>query len=74
MTNDMPAYSRLFTPAFLFGYRLGNAMLQEVNTEECETMVQGVRSMDNTAALIFLDQIIRARMQGMGVKMIYELL
>jgi hypothetical protein len=49
-------------------------MLQEVNTEERETMVQGVRSMDNAAALIFLDQIIRARMQEMGVKTIYELL
>ncbi len=74
ITNDVPAYRRLFTPAFLFGYRLGNAMLQEVNAEERETMVQGVRSMDNPAALIFLDQIIRARMQEMGVKTLYELL
>src|SRR6266568_4121842 len=49
-------------------------VLQEVNAEERETMVQGVRSMDNPAALIFLDQIIRARMQEMGVKTLYELL
>ncbi len=74
ITNDVPAYTRLFTPAFLFGYRLGNATLQEVNAEERETMVQGVRSMDNAAALIFLDQIIRDRMQEMSVKTIYELL
>ncbi len=73
MTNDVSAYTRLFTPAFLFGYQLGDAMLQEVNAEERETMVQGVRSMDNAAALIFLDQIIQARMQEMGVKTIYEL-
>jgi hypothetical protein len=74
MTNDVPAYTRLFTPAFLFGYRLGHAMLQEVNAEKRQTMVQGVRSMDNAAALIFLDLIIRDRMQEMGVKTIYELL
>ncbi len=74
ITNDVPAYTRLFTPAFLFGYRLGNAMLQEVNAEEREATCQGVCSMDNAAALIFLDQIIRARMQEMGVKTIYELL
>jgi hypothetical protein len=74
MTNDVSAYTRLFTPAFLFGYRLGDAMVQEVNAEERQTMVQGVRSMDNAAALIFLDLIIRDRMQEMGVKTIYELL
>lgn len=74
ITNDVPMYTRLFTPAFLFGYRLGDAMLHEVNAEERETTCQGVCSMEDAAALIFLDQIIRARMQEMGVKTIYELL
>ena len=74
MTNDVPAYTRFFTPAFVFGYRLGHAMVQEVNAEERETMVQGVRSLEDAAALIFLYQIIQDRMQEMGVETIYELL
>jgi hypothetical protein len=74
ITNDIEMYTRLFVPAFLFGYRLGEATLQEASTEERKHMLQGIRSMDAPEALFLLDQMIRKRMQDMGVETIYALL
>jgi len=74
ITNDVQAYTRLFVPAFLLGYRLGDATLQEMTAEKREAALQAVRSMDNPSALFLFDQNIRKRMQDMGAQTIYELI
>jgi hypothetical protein len=74
ITNDIEMYSRLFVPAFLFGYRFGEATLQEAPAEERKHMLARIRSMQDAEALFWFDQMIRKRMQDMGVQTIYALL
>jgi hypothetical protein len=35
ISNDFAMYARLFVPAFVFGYRLGHTMLQEISHSVC---------------------------------------
>jgi hypothetical protein len=67
-------YARLFVPAFVFGYRLGHTMLQEISHSEQVKLLQGVCSMTPPAAQLFTEQILRDRMKHMQVSSIYELL
>lgn len=74
ISNDLAMYARLFVPAFVFGYRLGHTMLQEISHSEQAMLLQGVCSMTPPAAQLLTEQILRDRMNQMQVESIYELL
>jgi hypothetical protein len=74
ISNDSGMYIRLFVPAFVFGYRLGESLLREMAPEKQIQLLEAVNSLPAPDALMKIDQTLRRRMEEMGVGSIYELL
>jgi hypothetical protein len=73
ISNDLEMYTRLFVPAFVFGYRLGHSMLQEMTPRKQKVLLQGVGPLPAPEALSKIDQTLRGRMEEMGVGSVFEL-
>ena len=67
ISNDREMYARQFAPAFVFGYRLGDSILQEANAEGQARLLEGVCPMPAPAALSSILDILQDRMKEMGV-------
>jgi len=74
IANDLDMYVRLFIPAFVFGYRLGHSMLQEMTPADQIRLLEGVGPLPAPDALSKIDQTLRSRIEEMGVGSVYELL
>jgi hypothetical protein len=74
ISSDLEMYARLFVPAFVFGYRLGHSMVQDMTPKEQKILLQGVGPLPAPAALSKIDQTLRDRMEEMGVGSVFELL
>jgi hypothetical protein len=74
IANDLEMYARLFVPAFVFGYRVGHSMLQEMNSADQIRLLEGIGPLPAPDALSKIDQTLRSRMEEMGVGSVYELL
>jgi hypothetical protein len=74
IANDLELYARLFVPAFVFGYRYGNELLNEAKGAKQQQLVKSVCTMEMPAALQLIQQILRNQMRDMGVDSLYQLL
>jgi hypothetical protein len=74
IANDLEMYVRLLVPAFVFGYRLGHSMLQEMTPADQIRLLEGISPLPAPEALGKIDQTLRGRMEELGVGSVYELL
>lgn len=73
IANDLELYARIYVPAFVFGYRYGNELLNEAKGEKQKQLLKTVCSMEMPAALQLIQQMLRNQMRDMHIDSIYEL-
>ncbi len=74
IANDLALYVRLFLPAYIYGYRLGQVILQEAHSKAREVLLRRLCALDAPEAQQMVERILQDRMREMQVHSIFELL